>query len=141
MRKNIFVCSLIILLFLYCVLISGCREREAGQYEETQILYSEYEYTDTWPDNDITKEIIRPDAGEVKSIRDFSEQGRFEINIEDISRDEANEYIEVLKEAGFREVAGAENKVSGGILLNRDYTAVNIAYSGDNMVILISITK
>ena len=70
-------------------------------------------------------------------INDWSSEGRFGVWLKDISRDESNQYVEQLKEAGYQEISQAENSVSVGTMLWKDDIYLSIAYSDGSLGILI----
>ena len=54
-------------------------------------------YVTEWPENNFTAQIVKPDNGEMDYIRDFSDDGQYEIVLKNISTDESAAYIEELK--------------------------------------------
>ena len=70
-------------------------------------------------------------------MRDFSDDGKYEI-VWDFSSDAAfEEYIDALQAQGYAEVAAAAESASSGMLLEKDGVYLSIAYSGDTMNLLI----
>ena len=75
------------------------------------------------------------------SVRDFSSSGRYEIHLTDITRDAADTYVQQLIDSGFASVANSKNDVSAGVLLQKGNTTLSVAYSGDNLTLLITLAK
>lgn len=96
-------------------------------------------YVTEWPENNFTAQIVKPNNGEMDYIRDFSDDGRYEIVLKDISTDESAAYIEVLKNQGYSEIASEANTVSVGTVLQKDNATLSIAYSGTIFNILITV--
>lgn len=118
----------------------GCTQTTTDT-EPTLDVTTPYTYTSAWPDNEYTKTIFQPEGATVVSVRDFSESGRYEINLTDIARDAADAYVQKLIDSGFASVADGKNDVSAGVLLQKGNTTLSIAYSGDNLTLLITLTK
>ena len=70
-------------------------------------------------------------------MRDFSDDGKYEI-VWDFGSDAAcEEYIDALHTQGYAEVAAASESASSGMLLEKDGVYLSIAYSGGTMNLLI----
>ncbi len=95
------------------------------------------QYTDEWQENEYTATILKPETGEMSYYVDDTENGRFSISLTDITMDDTNSYIELLKADGYSELGADENDASGGVLLLRDNVSLSIAYSVNGIVISI----
>lgn len=100
-----------------------------------------YTYTSAWPDNEYTENLFPPEGATVVSVRDFSSSGRYEIHLTDIARDAADTYVQQLIDSGFVSVANSKKDVSAGVLLQKGNTTLSIAYSGENLTLLITLAK
>lgn len=118
----------------------GCAQTTTGT-DPTLDVTTPYTYTSTWPDNEYTENIFQPEGATVVSVRDFSSSGRYEINLTDIAREAADAYVQKLTDSGFVSVADSKNDVSAGVLLQKGNTTLSIAYSGDNLTVLITLAK
>ena len=118
----------------------GCASTDTNT-DPTLDVTTPYTYTSAWPDNEYTETIFPPEGATVVSVRDFSSSGRYEINLTDITRDAADAYVQKLADSGFASVADSKNDVSAGVLLQKGNTTLSIAYSGDNLTLLITLTK
>lgn len=99
------------------------------------------EYTAVWPENDMTAHIPEPQSGTVHYVRDYSEDGRYEIVLKDISRDESAAYVGELKAQGYTELAAEGNAASVGTMLKKDNVFLSVAYSGTGLSLLITVDK
>lgn len=116
----------------------GCTQTNTDT-ETTLDITTPYTYTSAWPDNEYTENIFQPEGATVVSVRDFSASGRYEINFTDITRDEADTYVQQLVDSGFVSVADGKNDVSAGVLLQKADTTLSISYSGDSLTLLITL--
>ena len=91
-----------------------------------------------WPKNKYTEEIAEPEGGTPYQAIYDEELGYYSILIKDITREEAEAYVEKLKELGFEEMEGADNTATLGVALRKDKVYVNVAESGDNLGIYIT---
>ncbi|MBR1757491.1 MAG: hypothetical protein IJ744_02025 [Lachnospiraceae bacterium] len=135
-RNSILVFSL----FFILIAVSGCSHisSPASPVDVDWVTAAEPEYVTEWPDNRFTRYIPKPEAGTVNYIRDYSEYGRYEIVVNDISQSDFDSYIEILKSTGYSDVAQKANKVSVGIMLENDDVYLSIAYSEPGFNILIT---
>ena len=117
------------------LLLGGCALQ--GQTPSSSASVAMPQEANTWPENDFTSQIPKPQAGQVTSIIDDSANGRCTVSLDDVTRDEVDTYLSTLQEQGFVKVEQGENDVSGGVLLQKDNTTLSIAYSGDSFGILI----
>lgn len=99
------------------------------------------EYTAVWPENDMTAHIPEPQSGTVHYVRDYSENGRYEIVLKDISRDESAAYVGELKAQGYTELAAEGNAASAGTMLKKDNVFLSVAYSETGLSLLITLDK
>ena len=131
------------------VFLSGCAEdsntvdssrssAESGLSESSWLAGVEPEVVSEWPENDFTGNILKPEVGEISIVYDGSEEGRFAIDWAGIDQESSNAYVDSLKEQGYTEIEYEGNDVSAGTMLQKDNIYLNIAYSGENIVILIT---
>ena len=126
-------------ILLLCLFIAwtGCAVPETPEESIWRVTAEDYIPASEWPENVYTAQIPQPDSGTMEYINDWSSEGRFGVWLKDISRDESNQYVEQLKEAGYQEISQAENSVSVGTMLWKDDIYLSIAYSDGSLGILI----
>ena len=91
-----------------------------------------------WPENEFTSHIPQPQSGTMDYVCDYSDSERYQIVMKDISQEESDAYMEMLKEEGYTEIASDSNESSTGTLLQKDTVTLSIAYSDDVLNILIT---
>lgn len=117
--------------------LCGCSGAETASINFAALPSAEPQYIDAWPENDLTARISEPQDGAVDYVRDFSDDGKYEI-VWDFGSDAAfEEYIDALHTQGYTEVAAASESASSGMLLEKDGVYLSIAYSGGTMNLLI----
>lgn len=110
--------------------LCGCSGAETASGDFAALPSAEPQYIDAWPENDLTARIPEPQDGAVDYVRDFSDDGKYEI-VWDFGSDAAfEEYIDALHTQGYAEVAVASESASSGMLLEKDGVYLSIAYSG-----------
>lgn len=134
--KRLFAVTILLLCFFTA--FAGCVGTNADRDAALDIT-TPYTYTSVWPDNEYTEKLFPPENATVVSVRDFSSSGRYEINLTDITREAADAYIQDLIDSGYVSVADGKNDVSAGVLLQKDTTTLSIAYSGENLTLLITL--
>lgn len=117
--------------------LCGCSGAETASINFAALPSAEPQCVDAWPENDLTARIPEPQDGAVDYVRDFSDDGKYEI-VWDFGSDAAfEEYIDALHTQGYAEVAAASESASSGMLLEKDGVYLSIAYSGGTMNLLI----
>ena len=117
--------------------LCGCSGAETAAGDFAALPSAEPQYVGTWLENDLTARIPEPQDGAVDYVRDFSDDGKYEI-VWDFGSDAAfEEYIDALHTQGYAEVAVASESASSGMLLEKDGVYLSIAYSGGAMNLLI----
>ena len=117
--------------------LCGCSGAETAAGDFAALPSAEPQYIDSWPENDLIARIPEPQDGAVDYVRDFSDDGKYEI-VWDFGSDAAfEEYIDALHTQGYAEVAVASESASSGMLLEKDGVYLSIAYSGGTMNLLI----
>lgn len=117
--------------------LCGCSGAETASINFAELPSAEPQCVDAWPENDLTARIPEPQDGAVDYVRDFSDDGKYEI-VWDFGSDAAfEEYIDTLHVQGYAEVAVASESASSGMLLEKDGVYLSIAYSGGTMNLLI----
>lgn len=134
--KRLFAVTILLLCFFTA--FAGCVGTNADRDAALDIT-TPYTYTSVWPDNEYTEKLFPPENATVVSVRDFSSSGRYEINLTDITREAADAYIQNLIDSGYVSVADSKNDVSAGVLLQKGTTTLSIAYSGENLTLLITL--
>lgn len=96
-----------------------------------------------WPDNEYTEGLPVP-PGTVAWATLDTEHKNCSVNLTGISESDFNDYVEVLKQAGFSvienasEVIKGEDYVSIGTLLSNEEKGLSISYGSDSLTIYIS---
>ena len=117
--------------------LCGCSGAETASGDFAALPSAEPQYVDAWPENDLPARIPEPQDGAVDYVRDFSDDGKYEI-VWDFGSDAAfEEYIDTLHVQGYAEVAAASESASSCMLLEKDGVYLSIAYSGGTMNLLI----
>lgn len=117
--------------------LCGCSGAETASINFAALPSAEPQCVDAWPENDLTARIPEPQDGAVDYVRDFSDDGKYEI-VWDFGSDAAfEEYIDALHTQGYAEVAVASESASSGMLLEKDGVYLSIAYSGGAMNLLV----
>lgn len=117
--------------------LCGCSGAETASINFAALPSAEPQYIGAWPENDLTARIPEPQDGAVDYVRDFSDDGKYEI-VWDFGSDAAfEEYIDTLHVQGYAEVAAASESASSGMLLEKDGVYLSIAYSGGTMSLLV----
>lgn len=129
------------ILFLCVLMLAGCAAPAKPEESIWRVTLEDYVPASEWPENDYTAQILKPESGQVEYINDWSSEGKFGVWLKDISREESNQYVEQLKEAGYQEISQAENSASGGTMLWKNDIYLSIAYSEGSLGILIMIEQ
>ena len=117
--------------------LCGCSGTETASINFAALPSAEPQYIAVWPENDLTARIPEPQDGAIDYVRDFSDDGKYEI-VWDFGSDAAfEEYIDALHTQGYAEIAAASESASSGMLLEKDGVYLSIAYSGGTMNLLI----
>ena len=117
--------------------LCGCSGAETASINFAELPSAEPQCVDAWPENDLTARIPEPQDGAVDYVRDFSDDGKYEI-VWDFGSDAAfEEYIDTLQAQGYAEIAAASESASSGMLLEKDGVYLSIAYSGGTMNLLV----
>ena len=59
----------------------------------------------------------------------------FSVSLDDVSRQDCYDYLELLEKNGFSEVAGDENDSSGGWLYTNGKASVSVSQSSNSMIV------
>ena len=92
-----------------------------------------------WPENDFTAQIFPPQSGEIDYVYDYSAANRYALSFRNLSMEDAAEYVNALKAAGFAEITSEANDASAGAMLQKGDTTLSIAYSQDTLIVLIAL--
>ena len=122
------------LIVLLVLLLAGCH----SQAEGFVLVGRAPQAISEWPSNEFTEELPQPQSGQMDYVYDYSEAGRYMIFITDLTRAEAEAYVQELEEQGFHRTFSDSNNASGGVMLANDTTQLNIAYSNGGMGIWIT---
>lgn len=145
MKKFISVISIILMLAL-----TACSNQEtppaadnSGNTQSGSVTMIE---DGVWPENEYTEGLPVP-PGTVSWVMLSTEQGYCSINILDISDAEYNEYMELLKQAGFSVIEEVSEEIKGqdyvsiGTILTNEEKGLSISYIPGIFGIYISFIK
>lgn len=113
------------ILILASVTLGGCSAPVAHSPVSGEITYVS---PDFWPENTFVSDLPRPE-GEAYWVIDESPIGRYSMSFLGMTEEESEEYIEILKDEGFREYRRRGNDVSVGLILYRGELYLSVAYS------------
>lgn len=125
---------------LFILLFSSCAHVGTAPVTE-QLFSAEPQYTDVWPENDLTACVPEPQDCTVRCLWDFSDSGKYGISMDFSSTSALEAYVAVLKAQGYTETAVAEGQLSRGLLLEKDSVFLSVASSGRTINLLISIAE
>ena len=123
------------MLLAVLAILSACSPRETAW----QATDAEPIAVSQWPENDFTAQIFPPQSGEIDYVYDYSAANRYALSFRNLSMDDAAEYVNALKAAGFAEITSEANDASAGAMLQKGNVSLNIAYSQDAMIVLIAL--
>ena len=137
MKKFLFLlCCIICALFL----TAGC----APSVSATQALPDiTRETIGAWPENEYTENIPRPEYGTPDFILSGESDGcdYYSVFLSGITREQGEQYVSALKEAGFREIAADSNPASAGIVLRRDNLQLGVSISDGTLGLYFAFTS
>ena len=129
----------ILTVFLSCVLalLAGCGG-ESGTVPAPDVSVTPWTEICQWPDNDFTRAVPEPEAGTVTASMEGTSAGYdfFAVQINGLSREEVQEYLRAVEEAGYQSVTenlGMEASLEGvtvGAMYYRDGTYLSLS-AGD----------
>ncbi len=123
------------MLLAVLAILSACSPRETAW----QATDAEPVAVSQWPENDFTAQIFPPQSGEIDYVYDYSAANRYALSFRNLSMEDAAEYVNALKAAGFAEITSEANDASAGAMLQKGNVSLNIAYSQDAMIVLIAL--
>jgi len=94
-------------------------------------------YVDEIPENVFTAQIPKPANGTIDYVIDDSSLGRYALFFKDITMEQSEAYIEELKNAGYKNVAGTKEDVAIGVMLQKDDVTLSVACSDEGLGIQI----
>ena len=94
-------------------------------------------YVDEIPENVFTAQIPKPANGTIDYVIDDSSLGRYALFFKDITMEQSEAYIEELKSAGYKNVAGTKEDVAIGVMLQKDDVTLSVACSDEGLGIQI----
>ena len=126
--KKIFVLMLALMMaFILC----ACGNDSGGlPVSDANLPPLELEEINEWPENKYTAAILQPEAGTPFQATVYDETaGYFSVFLNNATREQGEEYIELLKDNGFETVSSKSEDVSIGVLLQKENVGVSIAAS------------
>lgn len=129
---------------LACILAAqvGCAQGQDSKNSDSALSsFSavEPEYSSEWPENEYTELIPRPEYGTMDYVCDYSDLGRYELVLTDMTKEQSAGYVDELKKQGFSELHSKGNEVSVGTMLQKENVVLSVAYSDNLLNILITI--
>ena len=104
--------------------LAGCA---APQAQESSAAAPVRQELTGWPDNDFTRLVPEPSAGEPDYALEDLPGGSYSIFLTGVTREEGEAYRDALLEAGFAQAAGASEEASGGWLLESPEAWVSVS--------------
>lgn len=86
-----------------------------------------------WPENEYTAAVPIPQTG--VPVNQIENDNIFSVSLDDVSRQDCYDYLELLEKNGFSEVAGDENDSSGGWLYTNGKASVSVSQSSNSMIV------
>ena len=98
------------------------------------------EAIDAWPENKYTENIPRPESGTPDFVLSGESDGHdyYSVFLSDITREQGEQYVSVLKKGGFREIAADSEPASAGIALCKDTIHLGVSISDGALGLYIS---
>lgn len=125
MKKKFFV-VLLTLAMIFCFSACAASEQQTESSAEiTQIT--------EWPENEYTAAIPVPETG--VPVNQIENENIFSVSLDDVSRQNCYDYLELLENNGFSKVAGDENDSSGGWLYANSNVNVSVSHSSNSMTV------
>lgn len=126
--KRIFVMTLVLMMTV--VLCACSNDSISRESTDSKLPLLEVEEISEWPENKYTAVIPQPEAGTPFQATVYDETaGYFSVSLNNATRQQGEEYIELLKENGFETVSNKSEDVSIGVLLQKENVGVSIAAS------------
>lgn len=125
MKKTVFIIALA-LIMIFC--FSACTESEQQTKSGSNIT----QITE-WPENEYTAAVPVPETG--IPVNQIENENIFSVSLDDVSRQECYDYLELLERSGFSKVAGDENDSSGGWLYTNSNVNVSVSHSSNSMTV------
>lgn len=131
------------ILLLLCIftaaIMVGCGSQNNNVVNSNVNLEENIMNITEWPQNRFTDMIIEPTSGTADYVIDDSDNGKYAVFYSEISMEEAEEYIEGLKDLGYHSVNDKKEDVAIGVVLEKDNVILSISASEGILGIYISI--
>ena len=134
--KKIFVLMLVLVM---TIVLGACGKDSISRTSmDSDLPLLELEKIREWPENKYTAAIVQPEVGTPYMATVYDETvGYFSVSLNNVTREQSEEYIELLKENGFKTVANKSENVASGVLLQKGNVGVSIAASENEFGIYI----
>lgn len=132
--------SILLLLCIFTVMLMvGCGSHKSDVVVSNVNLEENIVDITEWPQNRFTDVIVEPTSGTADYVIDDSDNGKYAVFYSEISMEEAEEYIEGLKDLGYHSVNDKKEDVAIGVVLEKDNVILSISASEGILGIYISI--
>ena len=132
--------SILLLLCIFIVMLMvGCGSHKSDVVDSNVNLEENIVDITEWPQNRFTDVIVEPTSGTADYVIDDSDNGKYAVFYSEISMEEAEEYIEGLKDLGYHSVNDKKEDVAIGVVLEKDNVILSISASEGILGIYISI--
>ena len=135
-KKKIFTLTLVLMMAIF---FGACGNDSISRMStDSNLPLLELEEISEWPENKYTAAIVQPEVGTPYMATVYDETaGYFSVSLNNATRAQSEEYIELLKENGFETVFSKSEDVSIGVLLQKENVGVSIATSENEFGIYI----
>lgn len=126
------------LALMMAFILGACGNDSSMPVSDANLPLLEFEEINEWPENKYTAAIVQPEVGTPYMATVYDENaGCFSISLNNATREQSEEYIELLKENGFVAVFEKSENTAAGHILQKGNVSVSIAASGDEFGIYI----
>lgn len=137
------IVPLLLAVLAACLMFAGCSPQGKTAEEPAGMVWdvtdAEPEFLTQWPENTFTEKIVPPQSGSIDYVLDGTQAGRYAVFIKDISAQASDKYVETLKTLGYAEIQSAKNRVSVGMILERNDALLSVSYADGVLGVLITL--
>ena len=135
MKRNNFIFVFVVLL-AFCLIGCGTNTSESDTEDVNAAIREEIS---EWPDNEYTKAILKPDVGEMDYTLSDENAGYYAVFLKNVTMEDSEQYIQLLKENGFESVSSDSNSVAIGEILKKGTTGLSVSASENVLALYITL--